>query len=390
MRGVWFRSSLAVLTLVLGGTSAADASAVCARLKTQLENVSASKGSSAKFQRFARAADEQAQQIDQVEADLTRFRCASGSFIIVGSQNAKACAKLNTARTKMRANLGSLQRKRDAHANRTDKTAIRRVQAALEANDCNGQRSSIRAAALKGKVAALKAKPKKNAGRVEILGNGESMSRSASRVRKTGSRIVIEPRAARGGNYRTMCVRTCDGFFFPVSSAAAPSDFARDERTCQMMCPGTQTALYFHNALGQESEDMISARTREAYTDMPNAFAYRNTSAPMSKTCGCNMRAFHTEMQRREAILNGNDSGDKAVTTWVRPFNRPDPGEDPESVLNSQIRLTREDLAAVLSASTAERALTEDRQDVRIVGPAFLPDQSEHLDLKSGTHVLIR
>jgi len=135
---------------------------------------------------------------------------------------------------------------------------------------------------------------------------------------------------------------------------------------------------------------MISARTQEAYTEMPNAFAYRNAKAPMSKACGCNMRAFYTEMQRREAILNGTATGDEAVTTWVRPFNRPDPGEDPESILNSEMRLTSEDVAAVLSASTAERALTQDRQQVRVVGPVFLPDQSEHLDLKSGTHPLIR
>jgi len=390
MRRVRFRSSLAVLALVLAGTGAAEASAVCARLKTQLENASAGSGASAKYQRFARAAEEQAQQIDQVEADLTRFRCSSGSFVVVGGQNAKSCAKLNAARTKMRANLGALERKRDAHASRADKTAIRRIQAALDANECNGQRSSVRAAALKGKMAAVKAKSRQKSGVVAVLGNGKTNTRRDTLARQTGARIVIEPRAARGGNYRTLCVRTCDGFFFPVSSAAAPSDFGRDERTCQMMCPGTQTALYFHDALGQESEDMISARSRESYTDMPYAFAYRNANAPMSQACGCNMRAFYTEMQRREAILNGTVSGDEAVTTWVRPFNRPDPGEDPESVLNSEMRLTSEDISAVLSASTAERALTQDHRDVRIVGPAFLPDQSEHLDLKSGTHSLIR
>jgi hypothetical protein len=102
------------------------------------------------------------------------------------------------------------------------------------------------------------------------------------------------------------------------------------------------------------------------------------------------MRAFYNEMQRREAILNGTADSDEAVTTWVRPFNRPDPGEDPESVLNTEMRLTSEDVAAVLAASTAERPLTEDRQNVRVVGPAFLPDQSEQLDLKSGSGSLIR
>jgi hypothetical protein len=391
MRRVWFRSSLAVVVLALTGSgAAAEASAVCARLQTQLENVSSNAGLSEKYNRYAEAAQSQSIQINQVVADLSRFDCSSGSIVVKGGQNAKACAKLSAAYAKMQANLTTLERKRDSFANQGDKTARRRIQAALSANDCNGSRASTQAAARKGKMAALKARSHRSPGLVAVLGNDGDIDRGVTAARQTGSRIVIEPRASRGGNYRTLCVRSCDGFFFPVSSAADPSDFARDERTCQMMCPGTQTALYFHSAQGQESEDMVSARTHEAYTEMPNAFAYRNSQAPISKACGCNMRAFYNEMQRREAILNGTSTGDEPVTTWVRPFNRPDPGEDPESILNTEMRLSSEDIAAVLSASTAERALTQDRQQVRVVGPAFLPDQSEHLDLKSGTHSLIR
>lgn len=391
MRRVWFRSSLAMLVLALTGSgAAAEVSDVCARLQTQLANASSNAGLSEKYHRYAQAAQDQSIQINQVVADLNRFDCSAGSVIVKGGQNAKACAKLSAAYTKMQANLSTLESKRDSFADSGDKTARRRIQAALSANDCYGSSASTQAAALKGKMAALKARSQRSPGLVAVLGNSDDTNSDTTRARQAGTRIIIEPRASRGGDYRTLCVRSCDGFFFPVSSAADPSDFARDERTCQMMCPGTPTALYFHSALGQESEDMISARTHEAYTEMPNAFAYRNAKAPMSKACGCNMRAFYNEMQRREAILNGTATGDEAVTTWVRPFNRPDPGEDPESILNSEMRLTSEDVAAVLSASTAERALTPDRQRVRVVGPVFLPDQSEHLDLKSGTHPLIR
>lgn len=388
MRRVRIRNLLAVVVLALTGTGAAEASAVCERLRTQLANASTSSGSSEKYQRYAEAAQKQSVQINQVVADLSRFKCSSGSLLVVGGQNAKACAKLSAAYDKMRANLGALERKRDSYADRGGRIVQRRIQAALDANDCDGNRASIRAASLKGKMAALKAKSRRSPGLVAVLGDGGDGQ--ISRARPAQARIVIEPKASRGGDYRTLCVRTCDGFFFPVSSAAAPSDFARDERTCQMMCPGTKTALYFHDALGQESEDMISARTREPYTEMENAFAYRNASAPMSKACGCNMRAFYNEMQRREAILNGTADSDEAVTTWVRPFNRPDPGEDPESVLNAEMRLTSEDVAAVLAASTAERPLTDDRQNVRVVGPAYLPDQADQLDLKSGSGLLIR
>lgn len=136
---------------------------------------------------------------------------------------------------------------------------------------------------------------------------------------------------------------------------------------------------------------MVSARTQAPYSEMPNAFAYRNVNAPMSKACGCNMGAFYKEMQRREAILNGEESDNEApVTTWVRPINRPDPGEDPETILDTEMRLTSGDIAAVISASKTERPLTEDRRQVRVVGPTFLPDASEHLDLRAGDQSLIR
>lgn len=393
MRRVWVRSSLLLLVMAVSGAGVAQASNVCTRLEAQLDNVAATAGSSAKFQRYADAAVRQSQQIRQVRADLSRFGCRTGSFIVRGGQNAKACAKLVAAHTKMRANLGSLERKRDSYASRDSKVAVRRIQAALRANDCDGRRAAVQAAKLKGEQAALSRPSRKSAGAVSVLNTGRSPVERAAIAGRSGTaraRIVVEPRAARGGNYRTLCVRSCDGFFFPVSSAAAASDFARDERTCQMMCPGVETALYFHDAQGQESEDMVSARTQVPYTEMPNAFAYRNASAPMSKACGCNMAAFYKEMQRREAIINGGADADTAVTTWVRPSNRPDPGEDPETARDADMRLTSEDVAAVLAASTTERPLSEDRQQVRMVGPTFLPDQSDHLDLRAGGQSLIR
>jgi hypothetical protein len=394
MRRIWFHSAVIAIAAALGSAGTAAASDVCTSLRAQLASASQNSGSSSNYRRYAEAVVKQNQQLRKVRADLSQHGCTSGSFIVIGAKNTKTCSKLSAAQTKMRANLAALERKRDSYANHDGKAAARRIQAALKANDCNGSRAVVQAAALKGERAAERArrtvrteiallKPSQtsqpNSTRVTT-----TLNTAAAQIPGTRSRIVVEPRPVRGGNYRTLCVRTCDGFFFPVSSAASPSDFARDERTCQMMCPGTETALYFHSAQGQESEDMMSARTREPYTDMPAAFAYRNTSAPMSKACGCNMRAFHKEMARREAILNGTAKEDAPVTTWARPIRRPDPGEDPESMMNADARLTSEDVAAVLAASRIERPLDQERRQVRMVGPTFLPEQTESLDLKAG------
>ncbi|MEQ8479235.1 MAG: DUF2865 domain-containing protein [Hoeflea sp.] len=394
MRRILFHSTVIAFAAALGSAGTTHASDVCTSLRTQLASASQNTGSSSNYHRYAEAVVKQTQQLRKVRADLSQNGCTSGSFIVIGGENTKTCAKLSAAQTKMRANLAALERKRDSYAGHDSKAAARRIQAALKANDCDGSRAVVRAAALKGERDAERARRAshteialRNPSRTEQRNSTRlttALDTAAARIPATRSRIVVEPRPVRGGNYRTLCVRTCDGFFFPVSSAASPSDFARDERTCQMMCPGTETALYFHSARGQESEDMMSARTHEPYTDMPAAFAYRNASAPMSKACGCNMRAFHKEMARREAILNGTAKHDAPVTTWARPITRPDPGEDPESMMNADARLTSEDVAAVLAASRMERPLDQERRQVRMVGPTFLPEQAESLDLKAG------
>ena len=38
----------------------------------------------------------------------------------------------------------------------------------------------------------------------------------------------------------TLCVRTCDGYYFPISFSTTQDRSPEDERTCQAMCPGTK------------------------------------------------------------------------------------------------------------------------------------------------------
>src|SRR6185503_17187382 len=45
---------------------------------------------------------------------------------------------------------------------------------------------------------------------------------------------------APSGTFRTVCVRTCDGGYFPVSFATYQARFQDDERTCKSLCPATE------------------------------------------------------------------------------------------------------------------------------------------------------
>jgi len=86
-----------------------------------------------------------------------------------------------------------------------------------------------------------------------------------------------------GGTYRTLCVRSCDGYYFPISFATTPDEFARDQGTCRSMCPGSDVALYVYRNPGSEPGQMVSL-AGEPYTALPNAFRYRKE---YDKACTC-------------------------------------------------------------------------------------------------------
>lgn len=370
-------AAIAALAALTAPAVAADA--VCSRLNAQLESISTGAGASANFRRYADAAAKQEQQIRKVQIDMDRYGCTSGSFIVLGGRNAAVCQKLSGAHSKMRSNLRALERKRDSYASRADGVAKRRVEAALKANGCNRKSRAVVEAARKGKQQRAS-----SPGLVAIL--GDSGGRASYKAT-----IIKEP-PVQGGNYRTLCVRLADGYFFPVSSSAAPGDFARDERACKMMCPGTKVSLYYHSIPDEESEAMVSARTREAYTALPTAFAYLNTDFNDPKRPYCNMGAFHREMARREALLNGTlkEGQDAPVKPGAHPTPRPDPGADPETVTNSGDPLDERAIKAVMAASTIARPADGQTRNVRMVGPVFLPDASESLDLKIGQSAFLR
>jgi hypothetical protein len=74
--------------------------------------------------------------------------------------------------------------------------------------------------------------------------------------------------------YRTLCVRLCDGYYFPVSFSTLPNHFQRDAEVCQSRC-AAPAELYFHQNPGGAVEQMVSAATQQPYTSLKTAWRYR-------------------------------------------------------------------------------------------------------------------
>jgi hypothetical protein len=74
--------------------------------------------------------------------------------------------------------------------------------------------------------------------------------------------------------YRTLCVRLCDGYYFPVSFSTLPNHFQRDADVCQSQC-AAPAQLYYHQNPGGSVEQMVSVNDQLPYTSLKSAWRYR-------------------------------------------------------------------------------------------------------------------
>jgi len=104
------------------------------------------------------------------------------------------------------------------------------------------------------------------------------------------------PRAATG-TYRTLCVRLCDGYYFPISFSATRDRLARDAKTCENSCGG-QARLFIYSNPGADVEDMVDLRG-QPYKQLSTAFLYRTEYVPQ---CRCKANPWDAEAQERHRM----------------------------------------------------------------------------------------
>lgn len=103
-------------------------------------------------------------------------------------------------------------------------------------------------------------------------------------------------RLGDGATYRTMCVRLCDGYYWPVSFAATRREFARDSDVCARSCDAP-AALHVYKNPGEEPEDMVDL-SGQPYAKLGNAFRHRVGYDP---ACKCRPHPWETSSRQRHS-----------------------------------------------------------------------------------------
>jgi hypothetical protein len=90
---------------------------------------------------------------------------------------------------------------------------------------------------------------------------------------KRSARQGGDRRSRNSGTYRTLCVRLCDGFYFPVSDSTRRKRLSGDAKQCEQRCPA-RSRLFVHRNPGESVEDMVDLQGRP-YRNLPTALLYQ-------------------------------------------------------------------------------------------------------------------
>src|SRR5262245_20477561 len=177
------------------------------------------------------------------------------------------CLKMNDRVEDARRQLSQLQEQRQAL---TGGGGNRRRQAelqdALARAGCGGQ---PRQTARRG-------------GLFDIFGGGQE--EEVQDIPQTPIYRSIDP----NGRYRSVCVRLCDGFFYPISYATYAGQLAQEAQQCQSSC-AAPAELYVYRNPGQEIEQAISLNG-SAYMDLPVALRFRKEYV---QGCSCKQAEYN-------------------------------------------------------------------------------------------------
>ena len=111
-------------------------------------------------------------------------------------------------------------------------------------------------------------------------------------------------RTAPQTTYRTVCVRLCDGFFWPLSFATGRDRLAQDARQCEKACP-SRARLFLHRNPGEKAEDMVDLDGRP-YRKLSTAFLYRTHYVT---DCTCRGQPWEEEALARHRAYAAGAAG---------------------------------------------------------------------------------
>ena len=238
---------------------------------------------------FQAAADRQRAEIDRTVSYANSIGCQNKKFLIFGSEPPPHCGQINAQISRMRANLDDLQaRAGGGQGGRGELIARYNAQ-------CENQPKS-------GNILdALFGQPKPN----------DTLNEPLTPDGQLPTEKPVAPLGEARAGSKAVCVRACDGAFFPVSYSASGGRLDSLQDMCRALCPNADVSLYTYPGNG-EIEQAVSI-TGAKYMDSPTALKFRQSYDP-SCTCRRKGQNWAEVLANAESKLGHESKTDIIVT----------------------------------------------------------------------------
>jgi hypothetical protein len=128
------------------------------------------------------------------------------------------------------------------------------------------------------------------------------------------------------GGGRLVCVKSCDGSFFPLSTM--PRAGADADDLCQALCPGADTFAYRMPAGDADIGSAVSVREGRSYTGLVNAFRFRKRFDP---ACSCRKpgQSWAEALRTAETMIERNPADISVTAELSERLSKPKPPVTP-------------------------------------------------------------
>ncbi|TCT03193.1 DUF2865 domain-containing protein [Aquabacter spiritensis] len=329
------------LALIAGPAAAQAPGPSCMQLEGALATLD--RGPDPNDTRIQQAARMRA-DLDQLSQQARAMQCDAprGFFIFQGPPRPPQCDQIDDQISRLRSALAGVER------NSVDPQAQRRqIIVALAQNNCGPQ---YRAAAQQITANSAQRPPRPRNFFEALFGGAVN-----SEPEESPGLDVAPMDLPKSSTFRTVCVRTCDGYYFPISYATVPARFATDDALCRRLCPATEAQLFAYRNPGEDIQQATSVGGRP-YMSLPTALLYRKQLVP---SCSCRAPG-----QSWAQALSGLEDattmqkGDILVTEeQAREMSQPRPVEVPQQAKSRAAAAKPQPNALDAASSTAAAPL---------------------------------
>lgn len=312
---------LAALALLGGLMPAAAQAPACERYRAELASLEANRGG--RSGEYAAAARRQQAELARTVDYARSLGCDRQQFLFFGDPPPPQCGALNARIGQMQANLRELQAQSEGGYEARRRYLVNAIEQAC-----------------------------RPAGRgfFEQLFGGPDQPVPPQDLPPEGTQPVAEGEGRPSGGSKAVCVRTCDGFFFPLSSS--PGGRSGADEMCQSLCPGAETQAFF---MGEQIQGAVS-RSGTPYMSLPNALKYTKT---FDASCSCKKgdQTWAQVLANAESLLDKRKSDIYVTEAKAEELNRGTPAKaDPKAEAKAKASAKSRAEAAAKAADAANAA----------------------------------